>query len=83
MFYNASRLPPEPVNNSSDSTGVVVQKALRVDICSPQDCDLSSWPDWTEEVKSSIWAIVGEGIVILQRVSNLLCWKAGGSSRTI
>lgn len=83
MLYNASRFPPEPVDNSSDPTGVVVQKALRVDICSPEDCDLSAWPDWTEEVKSSIWAIVGEGIVVLQRVSNLLCWKARSISRTM
>lgn len=83
MFYNASRFPPEPVDNSSDPTGIVVQEALRVDIFSPQDCDLSGRPDWTEEVKRSIWAIGGEGVVILQRVSSLLCWKAVGSSRTM
>lgn len=83
MLYNASRFPSEPVDNSSDPTGIVVQKALRVDICSPQDCDLSGRPDWTEEVKSSIWAVVGEGVVVLWRVSNLLYWKVGGSPRTM
>lgn len=66
MFYNAARFPPEPVDNSPDPAGLVIQEALRVDICGPQDCDLGARPDRTEEVQGSIWAIVGEWVVVLR-----------------
>lgn len=73
VFYNAARFPPEPVDNSSDPASIVIQEALRVDICSPQDCDLGASPDGTEEVQGGIWAIVGEWVVVLREVSTPLC----------
>lgn len=83
VFHNAACFPPEPVDNSSDPAGFVVQKALRIDIFSSQDLDLSAWPDGTEEVKGSVRAVVSEWVMVLQRVSKLLCCKAGDTSRTI
>lgn len=73
MLYNAASFPPEPVDNSSNTTSVVVQEALRVDIFSPQDCDLGAWPDRTEKVQGGIWAVVGKWVVVLREVSKPLC----------
>ena len=65
MLHNAACFPPKSVDNSSDSAGLVVQKALRVDVFSPQDFDLGAWPDRTEEVQGSVWAVVSEWVVVL------------------
>lgn len=83
VLYNAASFPPEPINNSSNPASVVVQEALRVDIRSPQDCDLGGWPDRTEEVQGGIWTVVGEWVVVLREVSIPLCCMVWYESRTI
>lgn len=73
MFYNASRFPPESVDNSSDTTGLIVQEPLWVDISSPEDSNLGAWPDGPEKVQGSIWTVVGEWVVVLGDISTPLC----------
>lgn len=66
MLNNAASLPPEPVDNRADATGIIVQEPLRIYVCRAKNSDIDCGPQGTEQVEGSIGAVTNQWIVVLE-----------------
>lgn len=66
MLNDTASLPPEPVNNRANTTGVIVQEALGIYVCRAKDCDIDCRPNGAEQVKGGVGAVLNQRVVILE-----------------
>lgn len=66
MLNNTASLPPKPVDNRADATGIIVQEPLRIYICRAKNGDIDCGPNGTEQVEGRIGAVINQWIVVLE-----------------